>query len=408
MSLGAYFQATKWPVRPALLVACGMLAAGCSQPQAAAPVTRQAIPVVVAKVEQKAMPVILSAIGNVEAYSTVAIRAQVAGELLEVHFKDGDFVTKDELLFTIDPRPYAVALAQAQANLARDKAVAANSRTEAGRYKNLFDQGVVAAEQLETYAASADSSEALVKADEAAIQAAELNVEYCKIYSPVAGRSGVVMVKAGNLVKVSDVPMAVINQINPVYVDFTVPQQSLADVKRFMAERTLTVQATVPNDPGPVEQGTLTFVDNAVDITTGTIHLKATFANEKDRLWPGLYVNTDLRLSEEPNATVVPLQAVTSGQQNKQMVYVVKPDNTVEARNVTISRNIANDAVVQDGLKPGEIVVTDGQMRLAPGAKVQVRDADGNSGPTGADSSSKPGAPAATAKSGETQQGGKQ
>src|SRR5579862_1314151 len=172
MSIGAYFQSTKWRVRPALLVACGMLAAGCSQPQAAAPVTRQAIPVVVAKVEQKAMPVVLSAIGNVEAYSTVAIRAQVAGELLEVHFKDGDFVTKDELLFTIDPRPYEVALAQAQANLARDKAVAANSRTEAGRYKNLFDQGVVAAEQLETYAASADSAEALVKADEAAIQAA--------------------------------------------------------------------------------------------------------------------------------------------------------------------------------------------------------------------------------------------
>jgi len=359
---------------PAVLTVLSTFAGGCAKQQAAGPVVRPSIPVMVAKVTQKSMPVTLEAIGSVEAYSTVLIRSQIAGQLLDVHFKDGDFITKGQLLFTIDSSLYDAALAQAQAALAHDKAVAAYNRVEAGRYKTLSDQGVVSAEQVDNYGSSADSSEALVKADEAAIQTAQINVSFCKIYAPISGRTGAVMVKPGNLVKVGDVAMVVVNQINPVYVDFAVPQDSLADVKRYMAQRPLSVEATVPNDPGVVEQGTLTFVDNAVDVTTGTIHLKATFANEKNRLWPGLYVGTVLELSQEPNATVVPLQAITSGQQNKQLVYVVKPDSTVEARSITTKRTIGNEAVIAQGLNPGETVVTDGQMRLAPGTKIQVRE----------------------------------
>lgn len=360
-------------VAPAVLTLLSMLAAGCAKQQAAGPVVRPSIPVTVAKVTQKSMPVTLEAIGSVEAYSTVLIRSQIAGQLLDVHFKDGDFITKGQLLFTIDSSLYDAALAQAQAALAHDKAVAAYNRVEAGRYKTLSDQGVVSAEQVENYGSSADSSEALVKADEAAIQTAQLNVSYCKIYAPISGRTGAVMVKPGNLVKVGDVAMVVVNQINPVYVDFAVPQDSLADVKRYMAEHPLSVRASMPNDSAVAEQGTLTFVDNAVDATTGTIRLKATFGNEKNRLWPGLYVDTVLQLSQEPNATVVPLQAITSGQQNKQLVYVVKPDSTVEARPITTKRTIGNEAVIAQGLTPGETVVTDGQMRLTPGSKIQVR-----------------------------------
>ena len=241
------------------------------------------------------MPVQLTAIGNVEAYSTISIRAQVAGELLDVHFQEGDFVNKGQLLFTIDPRPYDAALAQAQAALARDKAVAANSRAQAQRYLTLRGEGIVAASEADTYTSAADAADATVNADEAAVKTAQLNLEYCKIYSPIDGRTGAVMVKPGNLVKVADVPIVVINQVNPIFVNFTEPQQYLSDIKRYMATAPLRVQATGPDSAAP-EIGTLTFVDNAVDMTTGTIHLRATFANESNRLWPGLFANTLMTL----------------------------------------------------------------------------------------------------------------
>jgi multidrug efflux system membrane fusion protein len=309
----------------------------------------------------------------VEAYSTVSIKAQVSGELLEQNFREGDTVTKGQLLFTIDSRPYEASLAQAQAALARDKAVAANNRVQADRYKKLLAEGVVPATQVDTLTTAADSSDAVVKADEAAIKTAELNLSYCKIYAPISGRTGAVMVKPGNLVRVSDVPMVVINQINPIYVNFTVPQQNLPDVKRYMAQHALAVEATIPNDPGPVEKGTLTFVDNFVDASTGTIHLKATFANSQNRLWPGLFVNTLLTLSQVPNVVTIPTQAIASGQQGNQVVYVVKDNNTVEMRPVTSTRNVGADAIVDEGVAAGETVVTDGQMRLVPGARVQIR-----------------------------------
>ncbi len=205
-------------------------------------------------------------------------------------------------------------------------------------------------------------------ADEAAIKTAELNLEYCTIKSPIDGRTGALMVKAGNLVKVADVPIVVINQVNPIYVDFTVPQQYLPDVKRYMAQGTLRVLATVPGDPAGSEEGTLTFVDNAVDPTTGTIHLKATFTNSRNSLWPGLYVNTTLTLSQQAAATVVPLQAIVASQKGPS-VYVVKSDNTVESRPVVSPRTVQGEAVIDKGLQPGETVVTDGQTRLIPGRK---------------------------------------
>lgn len=348
-----------------------LIAVGCSKQQAAPAPRSAAVPVVVAKVTQRAMPVQLTAIGNVEAY-TVSVQAQVAGELVNVHFKEGGFVQKGQLLFTIDPRPYEATLAQVQATLARDKAVAANSRAQAQRYLTLREQGVVSPSDAETYTSAADAAEATVAADEAALKTAQLNLDDCKIYSPMDGRTGAVMVKPGNLVKVADVPIVVIKQVSPIHVDFTVPQEYLAQIKKYLAAGPLRVEATAPSNPGHPEIGQLVFVDNAVDTTTGTIHLRANFENSHGVLWPGLYVNMLMTLAQESNATVIPAQAITAGQQGA-FVYVVQADGSVAARSVVSSRSVEGLAVIDKGLEPGETVVTDGQVRLVPGAKVQIK-----------------------------------
>src|SRR5580700_8418130 len=263
------------------LVAFAALASGCAKQQAA-PTARPVTRVSVAKVIQKTMPIEVTAVGNVEAISTISIRAQVAGEVQNIHFKEGDFVKKGEVLLTIDPRPYEAALAQAKAALARDKATGTYNRAQARRYKTLFDQGVIPAEQVDSFTSAADASDATVNADEAAVKTADLNLEYCTIESPIDGRTGTVMVKAGNLVKVADVPIVVINQVNPIYVNFTVPQQFWPDIKEHVDRGALHVMATIPQDLGHPIQGTLTFVDNMVDATTGTIHLRGTFQNRKN------------------------------------------------------------------------------------------------------------------------------
>jgi multidrug efflux system membrane fusion protein len=348
-----------------------LAASGCSKEQAAPAPRAAAIPVIVAKVTTKTMPVQLAAIGNVGGY-TVSVEAQVAGELLEVHFKDGDFVHKDQLLFTIDPRPYEAALAQRQATLMRDKAVAANSRAQAQRISNLLNDGIVSRSDAEASSSAAAAAEATVAADEAALQTAQLNLEDCKIYSPMDGRTGAVLVKAGNLVKVADVPIVVIKRLSPIPVDFTLPQEYLPEIKKDMAARPLRVEATVPNSTGRPEVGKLVFVDNAVDATTGTIRMRALFDNSSNTLWPGLYVNALVTLAEQSNATVIPSQAITAGQQGS-FVYVVQPDGTVAPRAVASSRSVGGQAVIDKGLKPGETVVTDGQVRLSPGAKVQIK-----------------------------------
>ena len=356
--------------------------AGCAKQEAARP-PRPTVPVVVGAVSRKAVPINLSAIGNVEAYSTVSIKAQVSGELTDVHFKEGDTVHKGQLLLTIDPRPYQAALAQAQAALARDKAIGVNSRAQAQRYQKLLEAGISASQEAESYISAANAADAVVAADEAAIETAQLNLEFCQIYSPVDGQTGYLMLKPGNLVKVADVPIVVINQMNPIFVNFTVPTQYLPDIRKFMAQGTIPVEATLPNEEAP-ERGELTFVDNNVDLTTGTIHLRATFANGRNRLVPGLYVNVLLTLSKETNAMVVPSHAIVPGQKG-QLVYVVKQDKTVEARPVVSSRTVEGVAVIDKGLELGETIVVDGQAALAPGMKVEIKnpaDAGGEANPS--------------------------
>jgi multidrug efflux system membrane fusion protein len=356
-----------------------VLVSGCAKQQAA-PQPRAAIPVVVGTVKIKAMPVEVMAVGHVEAYSTVSIEAQVSGQLLDVHFKEGDFVHKGQLLLTLDPRPYEAALAQAKAALARDKATAVNNRLQAERYSKLLAEGIVPPSQVESFTSAADASDAVLNADEAAIKTAQLNLEYCTIYSPIDGRTGALMLKPGNLVKVADVPIVVINQVNPIFVNFGIPQQFWPDIKKFMAQGTLRVKATVPKDTGAAEEGTVAFVDNAVDSATGNIHLRAAFTNSQNRLWPGLYVNIVLTLSEQSGATVVPAQSIMLGDKGS-FVYVVTPDKKVEPHTVVPVRTIEGETVIEKGLQPGLTIVTDGQARLEPNAKVEIKSSIGDAAP---------------------------
>ena len=331
-----------------------------------------AVPVSVAKAVQKTVPIELTAIGSGEAYSTISIKAQVNAVLEQVHFKQGDFVRKGDLLFTLDARPFQAALDQAQATVARDKAQAELNEVQAQRYEKLYAAGVTPKEQFDTVKSTAVAQEAAVQADEAAVHAAKLQLEYCQIYSPIDGRTGALQVYPGNIVKQNDVPiLIVINEITPLYVDFSIPEQYLSVVKKYMAQGKLQVSAT-PYGDTKSEIGNLTFVDNTVDSNTGTIKLKGTFANPDHRLWPGQFSTVSLKLAEEENATVVPSQAVQTGQSGD-FVYVVGQDMTAEQRPVKVARTIGGESVIAQGIAPGETVVTDGQLRLIPGVKVQMR-----------------------------------
>jgi membrane fusion protein, multidrug efflux system len=354
----------------AALSACIFSAACDTRTAQTAPI--MAVPVTVAKAELKTVPIELTSIATAEAYSTVSLKSQVNATLEEVHFKQGDFVKKGELLFTLDARPFAAALAQAQASLAHDKAQLELDKVEAARYEKLYESGVAPKEQFDQQKANETAQAASVTADEAAVEQAKLQLDYCYMYSPVDGRTGALQVYPGNLVKQNDVPvLVVINQISPIFMDFSIPEQYLGVVKKYMAAGRLPVQATPYGDTKP-ETGYLTFVDNTVDNTTGTIKLKGTFQNSDHRLWPGQFSTVLLRLSEEENAIVVPTPAVQDGQSG-QFVYIVGSDMSAEARPVKVARTIGTDSVISEGVKPGETVVTDGQLRLIPGLKVQIR-----------------------------------
>lgn len=352
----------------AALIACSR---GNPPPAQAAARTEPAIPVKVGKVEQQPEPLQIGAIGNIQPYSTVSVKSEVGGQLIGVHFSEGQEVRKGQLLFTIDPRPFEAALNQAQATRAKDLAQAASAQADAERYRGLAREGVVAQQQYDQSRANADALKATVDADAAAIETARLQLSYTKIYSPIDGRTGSLLVHEGNLVKENDVPLVVINQIEPIYGAFSVSAQYLPDITRYRAQHALAVSASPKgsNQPGP--EGVLTFVDNNVDTTTGTIQLKATFPNRDHALWPGEFVDVTVTLTTQPNAVIVPAQAIQTGQ-NGQFVFVVKQDMTVESRPVVVDRTQGAFAIVSRGVQPGETVVTDGQLRLVPGARITV------------------------------------
>ena len=413
------------------LVAAALAAAGCSDRATGSPKSQAAppaVPVGVATVEEKPMPVQVGAVGNVQAITTVGVKSQVAGQIMQVHFTEGREVKRGDLLFTIDPRPFEAALqqaqanvgkdtaqlrqmeaalaqrqaeiTQAQANLERDQAQGENARVQEGRYKDLVQRELVAREQYDQYRtnlaalratvqadraalenakasaraaeAQIENARAAIKADEAMLESAKLQLAYTQIRSPMGGRTGNLLVQAGNVIKASeDNPMVVIAQVHPIYVSFSVPERHLAAIKKYRAEGTLKVEAVAADTGQRAVVGALTFLNNTVDPTTGTIQLKATFPNADNALWPGQFVDVALTLTIE-NAVVVPSQAVQAGQRGP-FVFVVKPDLTVESRSVKTGRRLAREIVIEQGVKPGERIVTDGQLRLVPGARVEIK-----------------------------------
>jgi membrane fusion protein, multidrug efflux system len=373
----------------ALLVACseGKTNKSEGSNHASAPVT-------VAYVVQKDVPVQISSIANVEPYSRVLVKSQVKGELSGVYFTEGQEVKKGELIFLIDPRTFKAALSQVEANLARDTAMANDAKSTASRYAELFKRGVVSKEQYDNNSTNFEALKATVRADEAAVENAKLQFEFCHIRSPIDGRIGKIMVDRGNVVKENDTILAVINQVKPIYVEFSVPEQMLPAIRRSMSEeKDLTVVATIPsgNDSTPIARsgpmqlndsttddkehsavGRLTFINNEVDVKTGTIFLKAVFSNEDEILWPGQFVNVVLTLDTQRNAMLVPNSAIQEGQTGR-YVYIVKPDLTVETRPIVVGRRLDRESVIEKGLDRGERVVTSGQLSLAPGIKVELK-----------------------------------
>ena len=357
----------------ALALLLSFLLIGCGSKDAAQAAGPAAAPVVAGKVEQRDIPLQLSAIGNVESFQTVQIRSQVNGQIVGVHFKEGQDVTKGQLLFTLDKRPFVAAVDQAVGNLQRDQAQAANAEAQAKRYTELEQQGVVAREQADQVRAQAKSNASVVAADEAAVEAARVQLQYTEIRAPIDGRAGALMMNLGNLVKANDTPFLVqINQIVPIYVTFTVPEVSLPQVRKYMGGGELKVLAYAKGQRADGSEGALSFIDNAVDPTTGTVKLKGTMQNKDRRLWPGEFVDVNLNLSVQKNAIIVPTKAVQTGQQGD-YVYVIKADNTAEPRPVATAGSYKDVTLIAKGLNPGETVVVEGQLKVVPNGKVAVQ-----------------------------------
>jgi len=344
----------------------------CSGKEAQPP-KKPSVPVSAAEAVQKTVPVQVRAVGNAEPYSTVSVKSQVGGILTRVHFREGQDVRKGDPLFSIDSRPYEAALRQAEANLAKDTAQLENARVEVRRYEELVRKGYVAQEQYDQIRTNAATLEAVVNAGKALVENARLQLQYCSIHSPLTGRTGNLMANQGNLIKANaDIPMVTINQIQPVYVTFSVPEHYLGEIKKYMSSGRLKVEVVIGKDEKYPEQGALTFVDNTVDTATGTIKLKATFVNKDRRLWPGQFVDVTMTLTARPDATVVPSQAIQTGQKGS-YVFVIKPDLTVESRPVVTGLTFEEETLIEKGIQPGERIVTDGQMRIFPGATVEVK-----------------------------------
>jgi multidrug efflux system membrane fusion protein len=351
-----------------------LLFAACTPAAPVRPDAQDAVPVTVGIVTPRDVPIVIRVIGTVEAHSTVSVKALVGGELRRVSFEEGQDVRRGEVLFEIDPRPYEAALEQAQAQLARDRAQLKNARQDAERYAGLVEKDYVTPSEYDKVLTTATTLEATVQADEAAVKSAALQLEFCTIRSPLDGRTGRLMVHRGNIVKANaDTPLVVIEQMDPIYVSFFVPERSLTEIKNRQAEGTLTVQATVPDSGSHSVTGRLSFIDSTVDSRTGTVLLKATFSNPERLLWPGQFVNVGLTLATKTGALVVPTEAIQTGQQGS-YVFVVKPDLTVESRPVVTGETLEHESVIEKGVSAGEKVVTDGQLRLVPGAKIAPKE----------------------------------
>jgi multidrug efflux system membrane fusion protein len=342
---------------------------GCSK---SAPPAPSAVPVTVGKAEVRTVPYVLQANGTVEPMQTVAIQPQVGGIITKILFKEGDDVKEGQPLFEIDPRTYQASLAQAEAIVERDRAQLASANSDVARYGALVDKNYVTSQQMEQVNTTAASMKATLASDEAMAQQARLNFQYATIRSPIAGRAGSLQVRTGYLAKVpATTPLVTINQIHPILVRFAVPAASLQRIRQY-ASTTLPVNAHPVSAPGTSSTGTLSFVDNAIDTTTGTILLKGTFENKDGALWPGEFVTTSLQLFQQQNAIVVPTQAVVEGQ-NGNYVFVINADSTATQREITIDRAAGDVTIISQGVKPGELVVTDGQLRLNTGTKVQIK-----------------------------------
>jgi membrane fusion protein, multidrug efflux system len=380
----------------AALVHAAVLLAACAKGPARID-PHDAVPVRVGEVIQKDVPIPISEIGSVEPHSTVAIKAQIGGELIEVGFHEGQDVRRGDLLFRIDPRPYEAALKSAQAQLDRDQVQLKTAQQDVGRYADLVKKDYVTQEEYERIRTNAAALEAAVAADRAAVENATVQLEYCTIRSPIDGRTGKLLVNRGNLVKANaDTPLVVINQIDPIYVAFSVPQQELPEIKARRTTGKLEVRVTIPDGAAQPPPGTLSFIDNTVDNTTGTVLLKATMPNHDRLLWPGQFVTVSLQVSTKPNALLVPTEAIQTGQQGP-YVYVVKPDLTVESRPVVQDGVYEHETIVAKGVQAGEKVVTDGQIRLVPGATVKIQDA----APTGSATAGATAAPGASPSAAE-------
>jgi len=331
-----------------------------------------AVAVTVATAAQESVPIRVQAIGNVEPYLTVAVKARVDGQIVTVNFREGEEVHKGDILFRIDPRPYEAALRQAQANALRDRAARDQARSQERRYQDLLEKNFVSKEAYAQIRTNAETAEATAKASEAGLENARLNLEYCTIRSPLDGYVGKVLLQAGNLVRANDVnPLVVINQVRPVYVNFAMPEQRLPEVRKYQAASPLRVEVIPADRAAAPIVGRLVFIDNAVDPSTGTIRLRAQFDNQDAALWPGQFVNVSVRLYEQADAIIIPSQAVQSGPQG-QYVYVVGDDMVADVRRIDVQEIDGERAIVARGLRKGERVVTRGQLRLGPKTRVQI------------------------------------
>lgn len=357
------------------IITCCILASCTGKTQEASEAKNnreQAVPITVAAVEVKDAPIEIRTFGTVQAQSSVQIKSEVGGNLMRVHFRKGQKIRQGDLLFTIDPRSYKADLDQARANLERDQALEENARLNAKRAKELVKRGYIAQSDDDKAQTEVRMLSATTRAAEAAVVNARLQLERCFIRSPISGQVGDLLVNEGALIKANDIPMVAINQIHPIEVFFSIPQADLPGVRAHMAQKKLKVRVSFSRDGGPPEEGDLFFVDNTIDKGTGTVQLAGMFLNDRELLWPGQYVNVVLVLSVRKDALLVPAAAVQVGRDGK-FVFVLRPDRTVEVRPVTAGMTTGAEVVIEKGLRSGERVVTDGHLRLTPGARVVIK-----------------------------------